>query len=139
MMFFSSLRQLVNRLSPRPSKWGRSRVQRGKRGRFRPNLEALEDRAVPSTVNWIGGSGNWNDASHWLDADTMTNHVPTAGDDAAINLAAITVTHDTGSHAVHSLAASNGTFELSDGTLTVATTLQGNSAFTLGRGTLANA
>jgi hypothetical protein len=44
----------------------------------RPWLELVEDRALPSTVNWIGGSGNWNDASHWFDTLTMTNHVLTA-------------------------------------------------------------
>jgi hypothetical protein len=60
---------------------------------FKPWLQVLEDRTLLSTVNWIGGSGNWNDPTHWLDAMTMLNHVPTASDDAVIGLAGVTVTH----------------------------------------------
>jgi hypothetical protein len=92
--------------------------------------------ALPSsTVNWIGGSGDWNDASHWLDAATMTNHVPTATDDAAISVAGVTVTHSTGADAVKSLSASGGTFTLSGGTLIVTTTVSGDDAFMLSGGT----
>jgi hypothetical protein len=98
----------------------------------------LEGREVPSTVNWVGGSGNWNDASHWLDAMTGTNHVPTATDDAVIIVSGITVTHGTGTDTVNSLSASNGTFLLSGGTLTATTTLSGYDTFNLAGGTLAN-
>jgi hypothetical protein len=68
------------------------------RKRCRPALEALEDRLVPATVNWIGGSGNWTDTSHW-----DTGHVPTAADDAVIGVANVTVTLN-GSHSVKSVS-----------------------------------
>src|SRR5262245_14993259 len=90
---------------------------------FRPWLERLEDRTVPSAVNWIGGSGDWNDASHW-----DTGQVPTATDDAVISVASVTVTHSLGADAVNSLSASGGTFTLSGGTLTVTTTVSGDDA-----------
>src|SRR5262249_38929343 len=51
----------------------------------------------------------------------------------------ITVTHSSGTHAVHSLALTNGTFTLSGGALDVSGTVQGNSTFTLAGGTLASA
>src|SRR5947209_4678384 len=51
-------------------------------------LETLEDRTLLSTINWIGGSGNWHDPTQW-DA----GRVPGSGDDAVINLSpALTVT-----------------------------------------------
>ena len=46
---------------------------------------------MPSVVNWIGGLGNWNDASHWLDATTGTNHTPAPADDAVIDVDGVTV------------------------------------------------
>ena len=63
---------LWQRMVKQPSR----RVQHGRNaGRrrkpaFQPRLEILERRTLPSTVNWIGGSGDWNDATHWLDAMT---------------------------------------------------------------------
>ena len=102
--------------------------------RFRPWLEGLEDRTVPSAVNWIGGSGDWNDASHW-----DTGQVPTVTDDALITVAGVTVTHSTGADAVNSLSASGGTFNFSGGTLTVSSTVSGDDAFMLSGGSLANA
>jgi hypothetical protein len=96
----------------------RSRPARSKRlsQLCRPWLEGLEDRTVPNAVNWTGGSGLWNDSSHWLDATTMTNHVPTSSDDAIINTA-VTVTHNTGTDTVLSVAVSSGTLDLTGGIL----------------------
>ena len=55
-------------------------------------LEILEDRNLLSTVNWIGGSGDWDTAANWLDATTLTNHVPGPSDNAVINVPGVTVT-----------------------------------------------
>jgi hypothetical protein len=129
-------KRLVDVLS-RP-RAGLPRKQRRERRRL--ILEQLEDRTVLSTVNWIGASGipgNWNDANKWLDATTMTNHVPGATDDAVINVSGVTVTHGTGSDTVHSLTVSNGTFSLSGGTLN-AGTLEGGGLINLSGGTLAS-
>ena len=111
-------------------------TERAPQRRTRLRLEALEDRLAPATLNWIGGSGDWNTAANWLDATTQTNHVPVAGDDAVINVApSITVTHSTGTHTVQSLTTSNP-FTLSGGTLSIGATVQVNNAFTLDGGTL---
>jgi hypothetical protein len=105
----------------------------------RLRLEALEDRTTPSTLNWIGGTGDWSVASNWLDATNMTNHVPTAADDAVVDVAGITVTHSTGTDLVQSIQVSSGTLDLTGGTLRVSGTLAGDGAFRLRGGTLANA
>jgi YD repeat-containing protein len=127
---------------------GRQRARRQRKRspevRSRLALETLEDRILPSIVNWIGGSGDWSTASNWLDATTLTNHVPGAADDAVINVAGISVTHSSGSDTVNSLTM-NDPFTLSGGTLALAAggtdTVQEQSgnAFTLAGGTLSNA
>jgi uncharacterized delta-60 repeat protein len=68
-------------------------------------LEQFEGRILPSTVSWIGGSGSWDDASHWFDTTTQTNHVPLAGDDVVLNTTGLTGASD----AVHSLTWTGGT------------------------------
>src|SRR5262245_17969702 len=56
------------------------------RNSFRPVLEGLENRFLPSTVNWIhAGDGDFNDPNNWKDAVSGTNHVPTAADDANVS------------------------------------------------------
>src|SRR5579871_6383598 len=68
---------------------------------FRPLLETLEDRTLLSIVSWIGGSGDWNDTTHW-----STGSLPGATDDVQINVSGITVTHSAGAgtgHTVQSL------------------------------------
>jgi hypothetical protein len=116
-------------------------VHQPRPARFRPWAEALEDRWLPSTVNWVGGSGSWATASNWLDQTTMTHHVPTASDDAVINVTGITVTHGSGADSVRSLAslAATGSFVLSGGSLNVSTTVQVNNTLNLAGGTLNNA
>jgi fibronectin-binding autotransporter adhesin len=135
-MSWFSLRKLSNQ-APRASGRG---APRASRPRYRPSFELLEDRALPSTVNWIGGSGNWNDSSHWLDATTGTNHVPAATDAAVINAAGVTVTHgNSGTDPAQSITISDGTLSLTAGTLDVAGTLSGAGTFILSGGTLAHA
>jgi hypothetical protein len=116
-------KRLVDVLSR--SRAGLPRKQRRERPRL--TVEQLEDRTVPNAVNWIGGSGSWTDASHWLDATTGMNHVPGAGDDAGINGSGVTVTLN-GSQSVHS-------FSLSSATLLIqATNGPGNAALTVTNG-----
>src|SRR5438876_11550193 len=66
----------------------------------RPEIEALEDRLVLSTISWISpDSGNWEIGSNW-----SGGAVPGASDDVIIDVPGnITVTHGTGSDSVHSL------------------------------------
>src|SRR5262252_913490 len=63
-------------------------------------LERLEDRTLPSVVNWINpGGGDWNTASNW-----STGALPGASDDVVINHAGITVTHSaSNADSVHGL------------------------------------
>jgi RHS repeat-associated protein len=97
-------------------------------------IETLEDRLMPAILNWVGGSGDWGDPTHW-DA----GHIPSTGDDARIQVAGVTVMHSTGTDTVNSLLASGGTLVLSGGTLNVTTTLQGTSNFQLSGSTLGKA
>ena len=101
-MLFSWLPQRPPRSSRAPKRHRQARF--GRIVSFPPRLERLEDRLMPNAVNWIGGSGDWDTAGNWLDATTHTNHLPTASDDAVINVAGITVTHNAGnSDAVNTL------------------------------------
>jgi hypothetical protein len=129
----------------------RVRVRRPARRLFRPPfLEELEPRWVPNTVNWIGEfGGDWNTASNWLDATTLTSHVPGASDDAVIATSGILVTHSTNANdSVHSVtssasfsisagslaistAAQFGAFSMSAGSMTIGTSAVFNGAFTL--------
>src|SRR5438876_870776 len=62
---------------------------------FLPRVEGLEVRRVLSTLVWENpGGGDWDDAANWVNAaDASDHHVPTASDDAQINVSGITVTH----------------------------------------------
>lgn len=88
---------------------------------FLPQFERLEDRLMLATVNWIGGSGDWNTPANWQD-DALpipVNRLPGPDDDAVINVAAaVSVTHSSASHTVKSLTV-NEPFTLSGGTLIV--------------------
>jgi hypothetical protein len=74
----------------------------------------LEDRTVPSTVNWVGGSGNWTDGTHW-----DSGHMPMMGDDVVIDVAGVTVTHaaTAGNSALNSLFIRNAALNLSGGSV----------------------
>ena len=91
-----------------------------------------------ATVNWVGGSGDWNTASNW--SDGVTNRLPGAEDDAVIDVAGINVTHQSGTHTVKRLTISDP-FTLSGGTLTVTGNLvqQNANTFTLSNAVLRSA
>src|SRR5262249_25909826 len=132
LMLLPSLSKLARRLS-RTSSSPRRAVRRKPVHASRLRLEALEDRTLPSVVNWVGGSGGWSNANNWLDATTQTHHTPTATDDAVINLDDVVVTHSTGSDKVRSLTSANA-FVMSGGSLDLAnaSTLNGDFTFTGG-------
>ena len=92
-------------------------------------------RAEAAIVSWVGGSGDWNIATNW-----STGALPGPGDDVVISpvTTSIAVTHSLGTHTVNSLM-SEVAFQLTGGSLKVATTLQVNNTFTLSGGTLAMA
>jgi YD repeat-containing protein len=132
-MFRIALRKLFSSAS-RFSCRGRRSVRRPRFATLIPSLEILEDRTLLSTVNWIAGSGNWNVAGNWLDATTMTSHVPTASDDAVIDVGGITVTHASGNDAVRSLALTDttSTLALVSGSLATTTGVTVNGTLSLG-------
>jgi len=109
--------------------------------RFRPRLEALEDRTLlAASITWTSTvSGDWSNAANWTDSSSV-HRLPKSTDDVLINQPGVTVTHSTGTDAVHSLTA-NDAFVLSGGTLTVAAALQeqNSNTFTLSGGTLSGA
>jgi hypothetical protein len=129
-----SLRRLAHRLF-RPTPPVRRPARPGTAGGRRPRLEALEDRTLPSTVNWIGGPGDWSNPNNWQDATTLGHHVPTAVDDAMIDVPGVTVTHSTGTDTVHSLV-SQGPFVVSGGSLALTSTSTLNGTFTFSDGIL---
>jgi hypothetical protein len=95
---------------------------------------------VPSTVNWVGGPGDWDDPGHWFDAKTQTQHVPTADDDAVIaGDPSVAVTHSAGMDTVRNVHGQGATLYLFGGTLTVLGIVRGDSMCELDGGTLAGA
>src|SRR5271166_2288772 len=72
------------------SRSARRRWNRVRSRSFLPRYELMEDRTLLSTVKWVGSNtgGNWDVATNWLDATTGLNHVPTASDNAVVNLSA---------------------------------------------------
>jgi hypothetical protein len=118
-MFPASLRRLL----PRPSAAPR-RARKGAPPR-------LEDRALPSVVNWTNpAGGDWNTPGNW-----STGALPGLGDDVVIGTVSGTVTHSSGTHSVHSLSSASP-FTLSGGALTLEAYSALNDAFTLSGGTL---
>jgi len=111
----------------------RLRWPSGRRNRLH-DLERLEDRVLPVTINWTGlASGDWAAAANWTDTSGV-HRLPISTDDVFIG-GGNTVTHSTGSDTIHSLL-SNGALVLSGGALTDTTTLEATSTFTLSGGTL---
>jgi hypothetical protein len=62
---------------------------RGRRFRFVPGLEVLEDRWVPAIVTWIGPNvGDWDTPANW-----STGTLPRPQDDVVIDSPDVTVVH----------------------------------------------
>src|SRR5262249_46313772 len=62
---------------------------------LRPAVEALEDRWLPSTYDWIGGaSGNFNVSTNWQPQGGATNAVPGTNDTAIIPSTAMVTVSD---------------------------------------------
>jgi hypothetical protein len=98
---------------------------------FRPRLEALEDRVVPSTVTWVHpGDGDWSVGANW-----STGATPGTNDDVVINLD-LTVTHSSGSDSVRSLTVSKGALALTGGSVAFSSTATVDSALLIAGGTL---
>jgi hypothetical protein len=92
-------------------------------------LEPLEDRAVPSTVTWIGRDGDWSVGANW-----STGSVPGPADDVVIDQPRVTVTHSSGRDAVHSLMNVSSALVVTGGTLFVSATIQIDGTLTLNGG-----
>jgi hypothetical protein len=97
----------------RPGTW---RLPRSNPSCFRPAVESLEGRLVPSTVRWITRIGGiWSDPANW-----STGAVPGPSDDVVVDMPAdVFVTTSAQVHNIHS----QGTFiVMLAGTLSVADT-----------------
>src|SRR5262249_40773698 len=136
-MPFSVLKKQLHQDARRPPKRPRNLP------RFRPSVQVLEDRILPATIRWTGGlTSDWHGPlTNWTVGGTGEHRLPISSDDVIIDLNGATVSHSSiDSDTVNSLTTSNGTFNLSSGTLAVTHALQGSSAFNLsGNGVLANA
>jgi RHS repeat-associated protein len=100
---------------------------------FRPRLELLENRILLSADNWMGGSGNWSDTSHW-----SLGHAPGTGDTANItttSAATITIQNSDSIQVQNITTGSNDTLSFTGGSLTVTlgtSTLNGALSMTAG-------
>jgi hypothetical protein len=131
----SWLRSLQLALAPRRQR--RPRVRKAGAKPSRPRLETLEDRTVPSTVTWVGGTtGDWDTAANWQDSNGV-HRLPGARDDAVITTANTTVTHTSGaSERVKSLTTgTTDTLNWSSGTLKIAQASSLSGAVNLSGGT----
>jgi hypothetical protein len=70
---------------------------------------------APSTINWVGGNGDWSDRSHW-----SGGALPTSTSDVVIPVGVI-VSHSAGTDTVHKLSVA-GTLVVSGGILSVSNT-----------------
>ncbi|HZV32985.1 MAG TPA: hypothetical protein VFB72_00280, partial [Verrucomicrobiae bacterium] len=68
-------------------------------GSFIVSFQVATAAPLPTTVTWVGGTGDWSVSSNW-----STGALPGANDDVVIPAGpAITVTHSTGSDTVNSI------------------------------------
>ena len=99
-------------------------------------LEWLEDRTLLATMSWINASGgDWDVLGNWVNTNNASDHhVPTASDDAVINVAGITVTHSSAvADSVHSLTSQDAII-LSSGSLAIGSASTINNSFNVGSG-----
>jgi hypothetical protein len=76
-MFTSAIRRLFKR-GYQPASHAKRPCRRRQHLSWKPQMEALEDRCMPSVVQWTGaGNGNWSDRRNW-----STGSAPGAGDQA---------------------------------------------------------
>jgi autotransporter-associated beta strand protein len=120
--------------------WSKSRTRKGSKGPtyFRPCLELLEERVVPTTRTWTGGSWlskNWSDQFNWQ------NGVPQPGDSVffpaaakqrtnLMNLDLTTVQGDNGLvvlRALNDLHIEGGDYDISGGELDLTGKLSSDS------------
>src|SRR5262245_15996782 len=111
------------------SSWSKQQLRR-----FRPRLEVLEDRILP-TVYWnVDADGSWDDPNNWID---QANHVraPSSGDDVIIDRGAGTFTITVPTGAAPNSITSNETVIFSGGTV-YGGMIQGNGTYILQGATL---
>ena len=101
-------------------------------GGLRPILSRLEDRTLLAIVTWTNSAGgDWDTPSNW-----STGAVPAIVDDVVIDTANITVMHSgSDADAVNSLT-SEASFDLSNGSLAIASTSSISGELTIDGGTL---
>ncbi len=94
-------------------------------------IEALEERLLLATVNWISStSGNWDVGSNW-----STGQVPGPGDDVVISVPGDnpTITLNSGNQTIHSLQCTD-TLAITGGSLGLVANSEIDGALTLGSG-----
>ncbi|CAM9627687.1 unnamed protein product, partial [Heterosigma akashiwo] len=73
-------------------------------------LQLSLPQAYGSSINWVGGNGDWNDSTYW-----STGTVPGEGDDVSLTALmlneTVTVWED---HTINSLTFQQGTLEIKD-------------------------
>ena len=109
-MFFSWWRRFVH-CKTSSTRGSRRAEHRKRQVQYRPWVETLEGRVVPSQVRFINATGgDWDNPSNW-----SNGQLPTRFDDAIIDMN-VTVTHG-GIDEVNSLTQSQGTLTLFGGNL----------------------
>jgi hypothetical protein len=100
----------------------------GRRARYRPYLEAIEDRVLLAVVNWIGpgAGGDWDIAANW----TSKPNLPGVFDTANIP-AGVTVMHNLGGVDSINMLNCNGALNIATGSLTIAALSFVNQGLTL--------
>jgi hypothetical protein len=90
-----------------------------KLSRYRPALDRLEDRLVPSTFYWNGTqNANWNQASNWTDVANSANHAVPGATDTAIIQSSKNDPNFIQSQTVGGLEVDGGTLTIKNSTLT---------------------
>src|SRR5271166_2972517 len=123
------------------SRSARKRATRRQIFALRPRCETMEDRTLLATMLWASAvNGDWDVASNWVNSgNSSDHHVPTSTDDAVINQAGITITHNQStSYSVNSISipSNASALSISSGTLSIAATSNLAGGLNLSGGTL---